>query len=454
MKPIRYTPLPAFYLVLFFVLNGFPAILEAQDVKLPFHRAYRSQQHLRELQLQDSMLRRIYRNIASQEASQRTRLNANSENWQELTVPLVFHVLYTNEADRVSEQQILEQIEILNEDFAAAALPTEDVRDPDGSFRQLATDSRIRFCRAAADPLGMPTTAVQYRKTTLATFTGPAAEEIKRGAFGSAPWNPQRYLNVWVVAQEDNVAGYAQPPGARGATDGIVIDPKYFGVGGTAIAPFNGGKTLTHLIGSYLGLSELWSEDGCGDDGVSDTPVHNLPNFGVPGGGHISTCDGDPIEMTMNFMDNTDDAVQYMFTRGQAARMRSVLLTGGLRATLTVTPTECSSDNLSVIPFSLAPTANTTLSNPPSTNFVGLAIAPNPASSQVTVTVSFGAEATDGRLIVFDAKGSKVYDTLITRSNDGSSLPTNINVANWISGAYMVTINLNGQQISQRLIVR
>jgi hypothetical protein len=32
---------------------------------------------------------------------------------------------------------------------------------------------------------------------------------------------------------------------------------------------------------------------------------------------HYSTCSGNPVEMTMNYMDYTDDRGMYMFSNGQ-----------------------------------------------------------------------------------------------------------------------------------------
>jgi hypothetical protein len=37
----------------------------------------------------------------------------------------------------------------------------------------------------------------------------------------------------------------------------------------------------------------------------------------VPAYPHYSTCTGTPVEMTMNYMDYTDDRGMYMFTDGQ-----------------------------------------------------------------------------------------------------------------------------------------
>jgi len=67
---------------------------------------------------------------------------------------------------------------------------------------------------------------------------------------------------------------------------------------------------------------------------VGDTPVHNTANYGCPSAGHLSTCTGTPVEMTMNYMDYTDDRCMYMFTGGQAMRMKATFDVGGPRASL------------------------------------------------------------------------------------------------------------------------
>jgi hypothetical protein len=72
---------------------------------------------------------------------------------------------------------------------------------------------------------------------------------------------------------------------------------------------------------------------------VNDTPPHRTYNFGCPGVIAITCTNnastnpfGFPREMTMNYMDYTDDGCMFMFTSGQKARMLAVLATGGPRS--------------------------------------------------------------------------------------------------------------------------
>lgn len=443
MKPILY-----FILAL---LGSLPlsSTLTGQKEEGDRYRVYTTQEYTNGMRQVDTTFRTAGKSLAVQSELVEYQRDFTPD---ELTVLVVFHVLYSDKAERITEDQVVKQLRILNEDFASANLPTEDDRDIDGLFRQLATDTRIRFCRAAVNPDGRATSAINYRQLDqqLANVT---TSFIKEEMYGAAPWNPEQYLNIWITPLDNNVAGYAQAPGTLGATDGIVINSRFFGVGGNTSAPFDGGRTLTHLVGSYLGLSELWNSDGCGDDGVEDTPVHNSPNFGKPGVGHISTCDGFPLEMTMNFMDNTDDDVQYMFTRGQATRMRSVLLPGGLRSALPNTQIQCASEVVIAAAFIQQPAItkapdNVSVDNPVEPS---VEISPNPAKVYAQLSVSFGKDEGEAKAMVYDAKGSIVTSVLISSEQDRSQ---EIYVGGWTPGTYLVRVDFVGHQITRRLIVQ
>jgi hypothetical protein len=103
---------------------------------------------------------------------------------------------------------------------------------------------------------------------------------------------------------------------------------------GTSTAPYNLGRTATHEVGHWLNLRHIWGDATCGTDQVADTPTHNTANYGCPTYPHLSTCTGAPVEMTMNYMDYTDDACMYMFSAGQTARMQALFATGGAKASL------------------------------------------------------------------------------------------------------------------------
>jgi GEVED domain/Pregnancy-associated plasma protein-A/Secretion system C-terminal sorting domain/Fibronectin type III domain len=253
-----------------------------------------------------------------------------------VTIPVVVHVLYNNTTTNISDAQILSQIAVLNADFAAS---NADYSLVPAAFTAVRSgNTGIQFCMAKRDPQGNATTGINRKATTKASFEANT-DDAKSATTGVAAWPAGQYLNIWVVPSitsggQSGILGYAQFPGGAAATDGLVIGYNYFGNTGTVAAPYNKGRTATHEIGHWLNLRHIWGDANCGSDLVTDTPTHNDANYGCPAAGHKSTCTGTPVEMTMNYMDYTDDACMYMFSAGQKTRMDALFATGGSRASL------------------------------------------------------------------------------------------------------------------------
>lgn len=247
-----------------------------------------------------------------------------------VTIPVVVNVVYFNGTQNISDAQIQTQIDVLNADFR---LLNADQSLIPPLFQGLKADSEVNFCLATRDPSGNATTGIRRRQTTVNGFgTNDAVKYDANG--GISAWDRNSYLNLWICDLSGGLLGYAQFPGGPAATDGVVCDFAYVGTIGTATSPFNLGRTATHEVGHWLNLRHIWGDANCGSDLVSDTPVHNTSNGGCPAYPHYSTCSGAPIEMTMNYMDYTDDACMYMFSLGQKARMQAVIVPGGSRASL------------------------------------------------------------------------------------------------------------------------
>lgn len=245
-----------------------------------------------------------------------------------VTIPVVVHVVYNNTTENISDAQILTQIDVLNKDFAKM---NADAANTPSIFTASNTD--IQFCMASVDPTGAATNGIT--RTSTATTAFSTNDAMKNNATGGkSAWDASKYLNIWVCDISGGILGYAQFPGGSAATDGIVVDYQYFGTIGTSTAPFNLGRTATHEVGHWLNLRHIWGDANCGSDLVNDTPTHNASNGGCPTYPHLSTCTGTPVEMTMNYMDYTDDACMYMFSPGQTARMQALFATGGARTSL------------------------------------------------------------------------------------------------------------------------
>lgn len=338
-------------------------------------------------------------------------------------LPLVFHILYQPDQPCPKEEQVLSQIEALNRDFAQSAYKIQQMADTLQGFSKLVEDTFIEFCLATKDQQA----AIQYIPSKNAAW--PIEESIKSSS-GVNIWDPQKYINVWVAPLGDNVAGWAQMPGGNPATDGIVIGYKYFGTMGTAQFPYNEGKTLTHLMGNYLGLFDLWSEHNpCQDDLVEDTPIHNAPNTGCAPYLHVSTCDGSPAEMTMNFMDNSYDACLYMFTAGQKKRMRSMLDEGGLRHSLSNTDVYCNLSDLK---------SSSTILTDEKLNRLNIQVSPNPVDEQFTLSIN-NISTTKLDVTVYNSLGKSMYKTKLSPS--AGSAQSSIQCGDWPAGVYLVKIN-------------
>ena len=234
-----------------------------------------------------------------------------------IEIPVVVNVLYKTAAENISLAQIQSQIDVLNKDFNAT---NSDYDSVPSLFSGVKANVGISFVLDKVN-----------RKSTTKSSWG-TRDAMKKANGGLAPTSPTTKLNLWICTIGGGILGYAQFPGGSSATDGVVIDSKYLGTTGSATAPYNLGRTATHEIGHWMNLRHIWGDTTCGSDLVSDTPTHDSANYGIPAYPHYSTCSGNPVEMTMNYMDYTDDAGMYMFSNGQKSRMDAIFLVGGSRA--------------------------------------------------------------------------------------------------------------------------
>ncbi|NVJ87093.1 MAG: T9SS type A sorting domain-containing protein [Algoriphagus sp.] len=254
-------------------------------------------------------------------------------------IPVVVHVVHNGtpegEGANIPFSQIENQIRILNEDFNrlnpdADRTPTE--------FLPVAASANIEFVLAKQDPNGLPTNGVVRIEGPNSSYLPDDATIIGQ----LTQWDPEEYLNIWVVPLAQPYIGYASFPisdlpglnfsPAPAIIDGVTIDYRFFGTGGNAISA-SLGRTATHEVGHYFGLRHIWGDGGCGvDDFVDDTPLQDNSN---------SICNSNPVrfscdsnDMIQNFMDYTPDACMNLFTLGQVERFDVVLANSPRRTTL------------------------------------------------------------------------------------------------------------------------
>jgi Pregnancy-associated plasma protein-A/Secretion system C-terminal sorting domain len=439
------------YLLVFLM----PSLLPAQErrgydrLALPTtpRRYYSQKNHQRLLTLDRDMARR--RAFLDMSAN----LNPASLT-EDVTLPVVVHLLYkagSNTRTLPSESDIRKQLDIASKDFRQTVKVKKHEADDKEKFSEKnALDTRISFCLASQTATGTATSGIMTVPT--ATTTWLADDNMKAARTGgSTAWDSEKYLNIWVVNFPDSISGYAQMPGGPAATDGIVIDARYFGQkpNNDKTFPYTEGKTLTHLLGTYLNLYELWSETVlCADDGVEDTPIQNGPTVGNVDYRFISTCDGNPVVMSMNFMDNSNDEMLYMFTNGQKRRMHATLLPNGIRAKLVQSGVaQCAKGNAN------APVVQQIVATKPAAlpqSAISYRIYPNPA--QENINFDIGVEKSGSAVIaVYNAQGSLQMSQKYQVSEGSQSFT--INCSQWTTGLYFVHLTINDAVVTERVLI-
>jgi len=251
-----------------------------------------------------------------------------------ITIPIIFHVVYSTPSENISEEKILSQLDVLNEDFRKLNPNFYETLDV---FKDRAADFEIEFCLAQTDPDGLPTSGINRAFTDSATFS--ISNNMKFTALsGADAWPVNDYLNFWVCDLEPGLLGYAQFPGLDEATDGVVVDYIQVGRGFT-----NGitGRTATHEVGHWLNLRHIWGDGDCTqDDLVEDTPPAESAHSGCSLSANSCSAGESEPDMVQNYMDYSDDGCLTLFTEGQKQRARVLFESGGSKFAL-ATSTKC-----------------------------------------------------------------------------------------------------------------
>ncbi len=398
------------------------------------------------------------------------------------TIQVVVHVVYldNNKYENLSDELIQSQIDALNRDFNLE----NDINIIRPEFLQFLGNAKIRFELAKVDHRGNPTTGITRKKSSPLLFPdwNPVLDNIKNTAAGGlTPWNPQKYLNIWVCDlnmikrkspkdvdvdwEEGVLGGYANPPQGlpnwvmqiQGITldqaqtppikQGVVIDFRFFGQNNDFVKDYLNnsvhyglGRTTVHEVGHYLGLRHTWGDgnayellipgfDKCTvDDGIKDTPNENEPyaNFIESGnvcGVNVNSCN---VPYPGDGVDYPDMRENYMnYSTDACYAMFTKEQVNMMRYALTEKRGQIISKR-----------EITSVATPVKQHqLLDVSIHPNPASDQLILRIHNGNNSSS-KVQIFNSLGTRVrQQTILAGMNESK-----ISVQDLATGVYLIYV--------------
>lgn len=338
------------------------------------------------------------------------------------TIPVVFHILHMGGTENISDQQVLDAINILNQDYQAT---NPDVANVVASYTNNIADVQFHFQLAGKDPNGNCTNGI------IRHFTPHTVWDAADFNYFAYSWPRANYLNIYVVKNMTAPSGaYTFFPGSLipADADAIVILNSCCGSIGTS-NPGN-SRWLTQKVGHWFNLQHTWGLSNtiptvCGDDGVADTPP--TKGFLTCATASANLCNSAIQENVQNFMDASP--CPCMFTNGQKARMHACINSPTLNrsnlsspANLLATGITSSTNNcIPLVDVSATPNTTVCVGTPLTINaFTSNAVVTSYSwTANNNVTITNPTLATTG--ITFGGQGNSTITCVASNSNGAAT---------------------------------
>lgn len=305
-----------------------------------------------------------------------------------LIINVVVHVIWNAPEENLHDSIIYEQIAGLNRDYNRLNTDTANLRT---EFLDVAGSANIHFNLVEI-------VRVQTEQLFFVDVLSPSVlPDVKNSVTGgSDPWDTDAYLNIWVAKIQPieflgieigQLLGFAFPPNGLDnwptgvaaptqAEDGVVLDYRVVANNNPNTIEIPGsepgelltveGRSATHEVGHYLGLRHIWGDGGFGgpndcqqSDGIDDTPFSDDQSAFLCDKERNSCEQIDEFyqsnmpDLVENYMDYSAEDCMNMFTNGQVALMRNVLL--GPRSGLLEGVSATRDENLNALSCSISP---------------------------------------------------------------------------------------------------
>ena len=243
-------------------------------------------------------------------------------------IPVVFHVLHNGGLENISDDQILNALDIMNRDFR---LMNADANTVNALFQGMPSDVEIQFRLATIAPNGNCFSGITRTQNAISNDGSSGTQQVSAIIAGNNVYNNQfpgdEYLNIFICGEIGGAAGYTYKPSnfiGTSMANGIWVLHNYVGSIGTSSTYTS--RTLTHEVGHWLNLDHTWggnNNPGNANSCSSDDAVNDTPNtIGVTSCNQSEATCG-PVANVENYMDYS--YCSKMFTAGQVTRMRNAI---------------------------------------------------------------------------------------------------------------------------------